>query len=222
MRIIVIALLLLAASCGKRTVTYVPGWEEKAAEHLLERGSDAQVTDATLSRNPNSLRCARLNNYFCIKNLGWRGNVGEDRAGHTAFSDPVWSARAAARDLRRKYERGLVSAILIADAYAPWTDTVGSRRLRSGERACTRPLDITDRSHCARQPHCNCPPAYAEAMVEGTQMSTSDDLRLVDANGRLSPTMNIILRNMSGHEVGFAYAQASTIREGIRREFTGR
>lgn len=196
----------------------VPGWEDAASANLLERQSGAAVNDWSLRRNRNSLRCARLNNYFCIKNVGWKGNVGEDRAGHTAFSDPVWSARAAARDLRRKYERGNLSAVEIANAYAPWTDTVGSRRLREGEQACTAPENPADQEHCAAQPHCNCPPAYAAYMVEGTGLSISDDLKLLDARGEFNPIIHQVLRNMSGHEVGFAYARASTISKGVRLE----
>lgn len=215
---ILILMLLAAAACGKRYVTSVTGWRDTAAAHLVQANGDA-VTARTIRSNPRSLRCARLNNYFCIKNVGWNGNIGEDRGGHTAFRDPVYSARAAARDLRRKYERGNLSALQISSAYAPWTDTIGSRSLREGEVRCTIPEDPADISHCSAQPHCNCPPAYAQIMVAGTGKSITDDLKLIDPETeRLAPVLAKILYNMSGHEVGFAHASPALIRRGIALE----
>jgi len=48
-------------------------------------------------------RCVRLNNYWCVKHGGWRGEIAADPDGHAAFAAPRDGAAAAAMLLRRYY-----------------------------------------------------------------------------------------------------------------------
>lgn len=48
-------------------------------------------------------RCVRLNNYWCVKHGGWRGEIAADPDGHAAFATPRDGAAAAATLLRRYY-----------------------------------------------------------------------------------------------------------------------
>ena len=48
-------------------------------------------------------RCVRLNNYWCIKGVGWNGMLSADVEGHVAFASAIEGATVAALLLRRYY-----------------------------------------------------------------------------------------------------------------------
>lgn len=197
----------------------VPNWQDQATQNLISVKTGKPVTFAEIKSHPRLLRCIKMNNYWCIKDVGWNGRLGRDKAKHTVFKSAQWSARAVARDLKSKYNRNLKSAIKIADAYAPWNDTLGSRAYRAGERACTKPKDMTSFAHCKKQPHCNCPPKYARQMVKGTGKTMSQDLKLVARDRKtLLPSMRQLMKNMSIMETGWAFASPELISKGIALE----
>ena len=65
-------------------------------------------------------RCAKLNNYWCIKSARWSGEVGADAEGHTGFATAADGADAAAGLLRRYYrDYGRRTALAIVRRWAP-------------------------------------------------------------------------------------------------------
>ncbi len=65
-------------------------------------------------------RCAKLNNYWCIKSARWTGEVGADAEGHTGFATAADGADAAAGLLRRYYrDYGRHTALAIVRRWAP-------------------------------------------------------------------------------------------------------
>lgn len=65
-------------------------------------------------------RCAKLNNYWCIKSARWSGEVGADAEGHTGFATAADGADAAAGLLRRYYQDyGRRTALAIVRRWAP-------------------------------------------------------------------------------------------------------
>lgn len=65
-------------------------------------------------------RCAKLNNYWCIKSARWTGEVGADAEGHTGFATAADGADAAAGLLRRYYrDYGRRTALAIVRRWAP-------------------------------------------------------------------------------------------------------
>jgi len=77
---------------------------------LLALGSDL----------PQTPRCVKLNNYWCIKRAGWNGEIASDADGHVAFASALEGAAVAALLLRRYYvEFGRRSARAIVTRWAP-------------------------------------------------------------------------------------------------------
>jgi hypothetical protein len=69
---------------------------------------------------PQTPRCVRLNNYWCIKSAGWNGEIAADADGHVAFASASEGAAVAALLLRRYYiEFGRHSARAIVARWAP-------------------------------------------------------------------------------------------------------
>jgi hypothetical protein len=65
-------------------------------------------------------RCVKLNNYWCIKQARWRGELGGDGEGHTGFATAADGADAAANLLRRYYrDYGRRTALAIVRRWAP-------------------------------------------------------------------------------------------------------
>jgi hypothetical protein len=65
-------------------------------------------------------RCVKLNNYWCIKRAGWRGEIGFDEEGHVGFATAAQGADAAVTLLRRYYlELGRRSALDVVRRWAP-------------------------------------------------------------------------------------------------------
>lgn len=210
-------------------------WCEQAEKSLTDRHGNA-VSCAAVAK-----RCVRMNNYWCQKHGSspWRGTAARDGKdglrdvdGHAIFEAVEWSARAIAIDLRAKYRRGLVSALQIAAMFSPWCDTLGSKAVVSGSgrtcndgRAkpppgfagprCVQPATaLLDKASC--QVGCNCPPAIAELLVQGTSLDIHVDLALFDSAGRPRPNLAVVIRNLAIQEQGI-YVRPEVVAAGIGR-----
>lgn len=97
----------------------VSNWRDQASENLAP-GSLAFVVRHAATEPGFVARCVRLNNYWCIKQAGWSGELGGDAEGHTGFATAADGADAAAQLLRR-YQRdfGRRSALAIVRRWAP-------------------------------------------------------------------------------------------------------
>lgn len=97
----------------------VSNWREQAGENLAP-GSLAFVVRHAATEPGFVARCVRLNNYWCIKQARWSGELGGDAEGHTGFATAADGADAAAQLLRR-YQRdyGRRSALAIVRRWAP-------------------------------------------------------------------------------------------------------
>ena len=82
-------------------------------------------------------RCVRLNNYWCVKGVGWNGMLAADAEGHVAFATAEEGAAVAALLLRRYYlSYSRRSAQAIVSRWAP----AECRVTRVASRASTIPL----------------------------------------------------------------------------------
>ena len=80
----------------------VSNWRLEAARQLdLEPANAAALIGGDEPRGVG--RCVRLNNYWCIKGVGWNGMLAADAEGHVAFSSATEGATVAALLLRRYY-----------------------------------------------------------------------------------------------------------------------
>jgi hypothetical protein len=113
----------LMASAGLADPLFQPGlrevtnWRAETLQHLeLDTSGLTRVL-----REPERLpRCVRLNNYWCIKSAGWRGEIASDTEGHVAFSSATEGAAVAALLLRRYYiDYGRHTALAIVSRWAP-------------------------------------------------------------------------------------------------------
>ncbi|MEH3116146.1 MAG: hypothetical protein PGN25_00560 [Methylorubrum populi] len=97
----------------------VSNWRAQAGENLAP-GSLAFVVRHAASEPGFVARCVRLNNYWCIKQAGWTGELGGDAEGHTGFATAADGADAAVQLLRR-YQRdhGRRTALAIVRRWAP-------------------------------------------------------------------------------------------------------
>ncbi|TFZ58408.1 hypothetical protein E4V01_11800 [Methylorubrum sp. Q1] len=97
----------------------VSNWREQAGENLAP-GSLAFVVRHAATEPGFVARCVRLNNYWCIKQARWSGELGGDAEGHTGFATAADGADAAVQLLRR-YQRdyGRRSALAIVRRWAP-------------------------------------------------------------------------------------------------------
>ncbi|WP_422506130.1 hypothetical protein [Stenotrophomonas sp. GZD-301] len=173
----------------------VTNWSTEMAVHL-----DAGAVDIAKHR---SLRCVKLNNYWCLKDMGWRGRVGRDLDAHTAFADGYFAARAAVRNMRTAYvKHGRSSALQIMQAYAPSDDCVGSTAGRRADGTCKWGYNPTEK--------------YALLVSKGVADAANSDLRLFDSSGKANEAALVrFLQNMSAFETGGLVVKADTIRRGI-------
>jgi hypothetical protein len=113
----------LAASAGLSDPIFQPArrevtnWRAESIRHLdLDRTGALRILNDA-DRLP---RCIRLNNYWCIKSAGWKGEIASDQEGHVAFSTAIEGAATAALLLRRYYiDYGRRSAHAIVSRWAP-------------------------------------------------------------------------------------------------------
>ena len=101
------------------TARAVSNWRNEAGAALVPT-SLALVVKYAESDPAFVARCVKLNNYWCIKQARWAGELGGDAEGHTGFATAADGADAAAQLLRRYYrEFGRRSAISIVRRWAP-------------------------------------------------------------------------------------------------------
>ena len=97
----------------------VSNWRAQAGAELRPV-SLALVAQVAANEPAFVARCAKLNNYWCIKSARWSGEVGADAEGHTGFATAADGADAAAGLLRRYYrDYGRRTALAIVRRWAP-------------------------------------------------------------------------------------------------------
>jgi len=80
----------------------VDGWRIEGA-FALDLKTKAAWELALGAETSPPPRCVRLNNYWCVKHAGWRGEIATDPDNHAVFATPHDGAAAAAMLLRRYY-----------------------------------------------------------------------------------------------------------------------
>lgn len=141
----------------------VSNWKEQSVAHL-------GVAESDLAKH-KFLRCIKLNNYWCLKDMGWNGRLGRDADNHTAFVNGEMAARAAVRNFRTAYStRGRKTAFQIMSVYAPPDDCNGSKAGTRPDGTCIWGKNPTE--------------TYAKKVAEGVADSSDTDLLLFDAQGR--------------------------------------
>lgn len=199
--LVITALAVISATGAKSTPTYdsstrsVSNWESQAAIHL-------GITDEALTKNKYP-RCVKLNNYWCLKDVGWAGSVGRDNDRHTAFLDGNMAARAAVRNFRTAYlKHGRKTAFQIMSVYAPPDDCVGSKAGTRKDGSCVWGKNPTEK--------------YAISVASGVARSSSTDLFLFDSDGVANEDKLVkFLQNMALFELGGLTVSADTIKRGI-------
>ncbi|WP_286159001.1 hypothetical protein [Methylobacterium sp. Leaf456] len=97
----------------------VSNWREEAGQNLAPT-SLALVVRYAATEPGFVARCVRLNNYWCVKQARWSGELGGDAEGHTGFATAADGADAAAGLLRRYYrDYGRRTALAIVRRWAP-------------------------------------------------------------------------------------------------------
>jgi hypothetical protein len=97
----------------------VSNWRAQAGAHLDLAPARAQSL-ASGAEEKGVTRCVRLNNYWCVKGVGWNGMLTADAEGHAAFASAEEGATVAALLLRRYYmSYSRRSAKAIVSRWAP-------------------------------------------------------------------------------------------------------
>ena len=97
----------------------VSNWRAQAGGHLDLPPERAQAL-ASGAEEKGVTRCVRLNNYWCVKGVGWTGMLAADAEGHAAFASAEEGAAVAALLLRRYYmSYSRRSAQAIVSRWAP-------------------------------------------------------------------------------------------------------
>ncbi|WP_375465747.1 hypothetical protein [uncultured Methylobacterium sp.] len=108
----------IAAPFYQHAARAVSNWRMEASS--LRPVSLAAVAQLTPTEPAFVARCAKLNNYWCIKSARWPGEIGSDADGHTGFASAADGADAAAHLLRRYYrDYGRRTALAIVRRWAP-------------------------------------------------------------------------------------------------------
>ena len=95
----------------------VSSWRMEATAHLALSERQKETLKAPA---PAIARCVKLNNYWCIKKAGWKGEIAADGEGHVAFASAVDGAAVAALLLKRYYvDFGRHTAMAIISHWAP-------------------------------------------------------------------------------------------------------
>jgi len=151
---------------------------ERAGLFIIEEHGKAKPAVFTEEQlNSEGMVCIRFNNYWCIKAVGWKGEIGRDSRGHAIFDDPVYAARAVARQFWTWWNRDKRrTAFDIMSVYAPPDDCVGSI---GKPPKCKYGLNPTE--------------AYAAKVAEAVQKGPHDMLDLFDDKGRMNRNVAIPL-----------------------------
>ncbi len=97
----------------------VDNWRVESAL-WLDLSPSAAARRALGAQESEPARCVKLNNYWCVKSAGWRGEIAADADGHVAFASVADGAAAAALLLRRYYvDYKRRSARAIVERWAP-------------------------------------------------------------------------------------------------------
>ncbi|WP_375455019.1 hypothetical protein [uncultured Methylobacterium sp.] len=108
-----------AAPLYRHAARAVSNWREQAGAELRPV-SLALVAQLSATDPAFVARCAKLNNYWCIKSARWPGEIGSDAEGHTGFATAADGADAAAGLLRRYYrDYGRRTALAVVRRWAP-------------------------------------------------------------------------------------------------------
>ena len=198
-----LVLLISYPSIARSEITYdttsrsVSNWRVEAELHL-------SVSSETLTIHRHK-RCIKLNNYWCLKDVGWNGGIGKDRDSHTAFINRYFASRAAVRNFRTAYiKHNRKSALSIMSVYAPETDCIGSNAARRANGTCVHGNNNTRK--------------YAKAVASGITDDINADLKLFDQNNAATPALSIFLGNISAFEIGGLRVSKETIERGICME----
>jgi len=97
----------------------VSNWRAQAGGNLDLAPERAQALASGVEEK-GVTRCVRLNNYWCVKGVGWNGMLAADAEGHAAFASAEEGAAVAALLLRRYYlSYSRRSAQAIVSRWAP-------------------------------------------------------------------------------------------------------
>lgn len=101
------------------TARAVSNWRSEAGAALVPNAL-ARVAQFAETDPAFVARCVKLNNYWCIKQARWSGELGGDAEGHTGFATAADGADAAAQLLRRYYrEYARRTSLSIVRRWAP-------------------------------------------------------------------------------------------------------
>jgi len=209
-------------STGIQTNPEAPNWCSFARQYLT--GNKQPAYDCQAEAN----RCIRMNNYSCTKNFSSKGYEGElvDSSGkaitdvdhHVLYEDPKWSIRKSIDILHSYYmQKGRTSALAMAETWAPWCDTNGSKLIHLGwGRTCKDGPGVVPASfvgpRCKRPAKgiplkgqcgpCNCPNEIASFWAKDTGIDISSDLNIFDGNGNPTAMLNPVLKRVVWMELG--------------------
>jgi hypothetical protein len=221
---VVACLMVLIANGGAAfsqadIATEAPNWCNYAKQYLRGRDGSAFVC-------AKAGRCIKMNNYGCTQNHSSVPAPGQmktadgkpihDAQKHVLYEHPKWSLHKSMHNLLRYYDLHKRSLLTIAETWAPWCDTIGSK-VQNGNwgRTCVDHLPSVPASfggpRCKKSPaptkqqcaHCNCPNVIASFYSKGVSDSVNDDLQLFDNNRRPTPLMNKLLPRMFIFETGY-------------------
>jgi hypothetical protein len=221
-----IALFAATALAIDKVADEAPDWCKFASKDLLTRaGKPFDCTEAP--------RCVKMNNYSCTKNFPHTAYEGQvvteegvpvtDVDHHVLYQDPKWSLLAAVNFLHRYYVGlGKHSAIEIAETWAPWCDTDGSKVIHEGwGRTCEDgpgPAPATFHGPRCEKPAsekpapgqcgpCNCPNEIAAFYVKHLDKGPEDDLELFDGTGNPTANLKKMLPQVITYELGYVPTQ---------------
>lgn len=170
---------LMAASALISVATPAYSAEQISREGLsvIQNGQSTPAVFTQEQLNANGMLCIRHNNYWCLKALGWNGEIGKDARGHAIFSSPVYAARAIAIQLRTWWYRDEYRTVFkIMTSYAPPDDCVGSVGTPPN---CKYGINPTEE--------------YATWVAKAVNLGPHDPIDLFDTKGKLNRKVAIPL-----------------------------
>lgn len=208
------------AQAESSVLSEAPNWCELAKQFLRKRDGSAFNCAA-------AGRCIKLNNYGCTQNHTATAIAGQlktasgkpitDPQKHVVFEHPKFSLHRSINTLRRYHDQGKRTTLAIAETWAPWCDTLGSK-VKNGDwgRTCQDGLPSVPASfagpRCRKPPsdpakqqcaHCNCPNQIARFYAAGVADSPTTEIELFDSNRRPTALMQKLLPRVFIFETGF-------------------
>lgn len=234
--LVTIALSSVTSNAGRVVIDPPAGanWADHAEKYLTNYRENRPFDRR---KDIKTLRCVKMNNYGCLWQTkgNWEGTPGPDgtngahdgeggNSGHAIFLHPKWSIVASLRWFERKasYNQSKRSALYLAERYAPWCDTIGSKGTKVDPKTgtvwgrgcvggkqppkgfkgprCGKPA--SGKPSAAQCRVCNCPNSIAAFWLKGTSSGINDGLELFDADGKPTQTMLSIISWKVGLETG--------------------